>query len=69
MKETGAPEVLTIIGRAELVVQDVEGYQAMLEKVERAELLDSLRDALRLADAGEGSLDEIRAELRAKHGF
>jgi len=34
MKESGQPVVLTINGKAELVVQSTEGYQAMLSQIE-----------------------------------
>lgn len=36
LKTSGRPEVLTINGKAELVVQDAAAYQRLLEAVERA---------------------------------
>jgi hypothetical protein len=36
LKLSGRPEVLTINGKAELVVQDAAAYQRLLEAVERA---------------------------------
>ena len=41
MKETGHPVVLTINGKAELVIQDSASYQKLVERAERAERLDA----------------------------
>ena len=43
LKETGEPVVLTINGRAELVVQDAASYQKLIELAEQAEELDITR--------------------------
>jgi hypothetical protein len=37
LRATGRPEVLTINGRAELVVQDAAAYQRLLERLRRGE--------------------------------
>jgi hypothetical protein len=37
LRATGRPEVLTINGRAELVVQDASAYQDLLERIQRDE--------------------------------
>jgi len=37
LRKTGHPLVLTINGKAELVVQDAEAYQALLDRVEAIE--------------------------------
>jgi prevent-host-death family protein len=37
LKKTGNPLVLTINGKAEVVVQDAEPYQELLERVETIE--------------------------------
>ena len=39
MKQTGEPVVLTVNGKAELVVQDAESYQKMLDALERLEAI------------------------------
>ena len=36
LKQTGRPQVLTVNGKAVLVVQDAAAYQRLLEVVERA---------------------------------
>jgi hypothetical protein len=38
LKSTGRPEVLTVNGKAVLVVQDAAAYQRLLESVERAQV-------------------------------
>lgn len=43
LKATGRPEVLTVNGRAEVVVQDARAYQNLLEAVRRAEALVEAR--------------------------
>ena len=70
LKEKETPLVLTVDGRAELVVQDAESYQLMLDRLERAETVAAIRRGMK--DAEEGRmipLDEAVAKLRAKHGF
>jgi prevent-host-death family protein len=46
MKETRSPVVLTVNGKAKLVVQDAESYQALLETVERAAAIEGIRRGL-----------------------
>jgi PHD/YefM family antitoxin component YafN of YafNO toxin-antitoxin module len=52
MKQTGDPIVLTINGKAELVVQDAGSYQRLIALAERVESLEFLRRSLADADAG-----------------
>ena len=52
LKETGRPVVLTINGKAELVVQDAAGYQRLLDLAERAEMLEFLHKSREDIDAG-----------------
>jgi PHD/YefM family antitoxin component YafN of YafNO toxin-antitoxin module len=52
MKATGEPVVLTINGKAELVVQDAASYQHLLNMAERIDSLETLRRSLEDADAG-----------------
>jgi prevent-host-death family protein len=53
MKKTGEPIVLTINGKAELVVQDADSYQRLLALLERIDSLEFLRQSLAAADAGQ----------------
>ena len=52
MKKSGDPIVLTINGKAELVVQDEDSYQRLLALAERVESLEFLRGSLAAAAAG-----------------
>ena len=70
LKETGQPQVLTVNGRAEVVVQDVASYQRLLDLAERAEAIEGIRRGLESAARGEGRpAEEIFAEFRAGHGI
>lgn len=52
MKESGHPVVLTVHGRAALVVQDTASYQRLLELAERAEMMEFLRESREDLEAG-----------------
>ncbi|WP_233787040.1 type II toxin-antitoxin system Phd/YefM family antitoxin [Dulcicalothrix desertica] len=54
LRETGEPMVLTVDGKAEVVVQDVKSYQKLLELVERFETIEAVEVALQQMRAGEG---------------
>jgi PHD/YefM family antitoxin component YafN of YafNO toxin-antitoxin module len=67
LRKTGHPLVLTINGKAELVVQDAGAYQALLDRVEAVEGIQQ-----GLADARAGRAKPARhvfARLRRKHGI
>ncbi|MDQ3812745.1 MAG: prevent-host-death protein, partial [Armatimonadota bacterium] len=69
-KASGRPLILTVNGKAELVVQDAASYQAMLETVERAATVEGIRRGLEQMERGEGrSATEVFDEFRAKHGI
>jgi PHD/YefM family antitoxin component YafN of YafNO toxin-antitoxin module len=70
IKRRKSPMVLTVNGRAEVVVQDAESYQAMLEKLEQVETLEAIRQGLDEAERGESRpASEVFAELSAKYGI
>ena len=70
LKEKKSPMVLTVNGRAELVVQDAVTYQELLERLERAETDAAIRRGMEQAERAEGiPLTEAEARLRKKHGF
>ena len=68
LKETGHPVVLTVNGKAELVVQDTASYQKLIERAERAERAEereSLRVAIEEMEAGKGRpIEEMFAEMK-----
>jgi prevent-host-death family protein len=70
LKEKRSPLVLTVNGRAEIVVQDAESYQELLDRLERAETLAAIRQGLQQFEDGQGMpLEEAEKRLRKKHGF
>lgn len=52
LKESGNPVVLTVNGKAEVVVQDAAAYQRLVTLAEKAEMVEFLRQAKADADAG-----------------
>ena len=65
MKETGQPIVLTINGRAELVVQDAGSYQRLVELVDRLEAVAGIRKGLDESTRGEGQpIEDAVREIR-----
>ncbi len=65
MKETGQPIVLTINGRAELVVQDAGSYQRLVELVDRLEAIAGIRKGLDESTRGEGQpIEDAVREIR-----
>ena len=70
LKETGEPVILTINGKAELVVQDAGSYQKLLELVDRLETIEAVREGMKEFEQGEGiSLEEAKEQARVKHGI
>jgi len=65
LKQTGHPVVLTINGKAELVVQDTASYQRLIELAEKAERMDILRASVEEMKAGKGiPAGKVLAEMR-----
>lgn len=54
MKENHAPLVLTVNGRAELVVLDTEAFQELMSKVEYAETVQAIKEGMASFERGEG---------------
>jgi PHD/YefM family antitoxin component YafN of YafNO toxin-antitoxin module len=70
LKETNSPAILTVNGKAELVVQDAASYQALLDKLRAAEDLEAIREGLAQSLAGKGQpIAEFFKEFEAKHGL
>lgn len=70
LKKTGKPEVLTVNGRAQLVVQDASAYQKLLDDSEMLETIAALRKSIGEADRGEGrDAAEMFASIRERYGL
>ena len=70
LKRKKTPLVLTVNGRAELVVQNAASYQALVDRLERAEAIAAIRQGIEESERGEGiPIDKAERKLRRKHGF
>jgi prevent-host-death family protein len=69
IKITKEPVVLTVNGKAAVVVQDAESYQQLLEAKERAETVAILRERLADRSGKTQTLDEVFTELAERYGF
>src|SRR3982750_2791783 len=70
MKKTKEPVVLTINGKAAVVVQDAEGYQSLLDLKERSETIEVLRRRLATLPPQKGrTADEFFAEFFARNNI
>ncbi len=68
LQKAQRPEVLTINGKAALVVQDAESYQKLLEQLDRAEAIEGLRRGLGELEGGKGRpAAKLFDELKRKH--
>jgi prevent-host-death family protein len=66
LHKTGQPVVLTVNGKAEVVVQDAEAYQRLVDaaaKADREETVAAIRAGL--ADVAAGRTKPARAALKA----
>jgi PHD/YefM family antitoxin component YafN of YafNO toxin-antitoxin module len=70
LRESGKPVVLTINGKAKLVVQDALSYQQLLETIDRLEAIEGIRRGLAEMRAGKGKpLDQVDKAICKKHGI
>lgn len=68
MRKTKEPIVLTVNGKATLVVQDAESYQKLLEAKDRMEAIEGIRRGLADVKAGRTKpVDEFFKEFFAKY--
>lgn len=70
MRGSGHPVVLTINGRAELVVQDAASYQKLLDRVDELEALEGIKRGRADVEAGRVTpLRQFEKEFRQKRGL
>lgn len=68
MKHSGQPIILTVDGKAELVVQDAQSYQRLLEAIDRAEAIEGIKRRLQDVEAGRTRpFAEFEQEMRLKY--
>jgi len=67
LRETGSPLVLTVNGKAEVVVQDATAYQALLDRVAT---IEGIQRGLQDVKAGRMKpAQQVFNRLRRKHGI
>ena len=71
LEKTGRPEVLTVNGRAKVVVQDALAYQRLLDRVDALDAEEALRERLVSLDAGEPGIpvEEVLSNIRKQLGI
>lgn len=68
LKKTGRPEVLTVNGRAEFVVQDAKAYQELLDLAAQAEhLLKMQRSLSDMEDGRVHDFEDAVSDLKKTH--
>ncbi len=69
LEETGAPVLLTVNGKAKLVVQDAASYQRIRELMDQAETIEAIRQGLEDVARGRTvSLPEFERRMRKQIG-
>jgi len=67
MRKSGRPQVLTVNGRAEVVVQDAKAYQEILERLDYWEAVEGIKGGLAGISQSEGvPASEALAQIRRK---
>lgn len=70
LKKTGKPQVLTVNGQAEVVVQSAASYQRLVNDAELAHSLRMIRKSIEQAKQGKGRpMRQFIESLVAKHGI
>src|SRR5579884_586713 len=68
LEETREPLVLTVNGKAKLVIQDAEAYQALLDELERSRFIAAVRQGIQESEQGLGRpAEDVFAEMKAKY--
>lgn len=67
IRQTGNPLVLTVNGKAEMVVQDAAAYQALVDRVEAMEGIQRGLAAVKAGRTKPGR--QVFARLRRKYGI
>lgn len=70
LKESKSPLVLTVNGKAEVVVLDAESYQDLVNKIEYSENVRAIQEGIKSFENGEGrNAEEALKELAEKYGI
>jgi PHD/YefM family antitoxin component YafN of YafNO toxin-antitoxin module len=70
IKGSKDPLVLTVNGKAELIVQDAQAYQDLLDRLDQAETIAGIVKSMEEFEQGKGiPAREALERLRQKHGI
>ena len=70
LKKSGRPEILTVAGREEVVVQDAASYRKLLEALDESQAVAGIRRGLRSMKRGAGRpMREALERLGRKYGI
>ncbi len=70
LEESKEPLVLTVNGKAKLVVQDAEAYQAMLDELEQSRFVEAVRQGLKESHQGlSRPAEDVYSEMKERHGL
>jgi prevent-host-death family protein len=70
LKKSRQPVILTVNGKAEVVVQDAEAYQRLLDIAAKADAVEGIRQGLEDDRKGRTrAAREVFDEIRAEHGI
>ena len=70
LKRSQRPAVLTLNGKAHVVVQDAKAYQMMMETMEALETQKGIAEGIASMERGQGQPAEtVFARLRKKHAL
>jgi PHD/YefM family antitoxin component YafN of YafNO toxin-antitoxin module len=69
IKESHNPELLTVKGKAEIVVLDFESFQEIVTKLNQIETIEAIKEGIAAAERGEMKpaeqiFEEMKARLR-----
>ena len=68
LKRSGRPEVLTVNGRAAVVMQDAASYQKLLDLLDFAQTVEGIQRGLESMQRGESiPLSQAAETIRKKH--
>ena len=66
----GVPLVLSVDGKAEVILQDAASYERLLEEMDARQALAGIGRGRADVEAGRGKpLEEFEREFRARHGI
>lgn len=70
LRQTGQPEVLTVNGKAQVVIQDAEAYQQLLKKAEFADTAAAIHRGIKAHARGEGkNMRKALEDIARETGF